>query len=63
MTSFTSNCGYEISLTSKNFDNILVSCEFCCDKNSAVAELSIKLLAALIEKVGSGVMQLSQNTL
>lgn len=41
----------------------LVASEFCQDKNSAIADLSVKLLAALLQKVGSGIMQLSEDTL
>lgn len=42
---------------------ILVTAEHCLDKNASVAELALKLLEALVQKIGSGVMQLSENTL
>lgn len=43
LTSFSNNCGYEISF--------VIASQFCCDKNATIAELSIKLLAALVQKV------------
>lgn len=42
---------------------ILVAAEFCCDMNVPMAELSIKLLALLIQNIGQGIMQMSPNSL
>ena len=63
MTSFCLNCGYEISFISKIFFIffILVTSEFCCDKNSSISEFSIKLLTVLIQNIGAGILQFIYN--
>lgn len=58
LTSFAMNCGYEISFKSILWF-ILVASGFCLDKTIPMAELSIKLLAKLIEKVGNQIVQLN----
>ena len=40
-----------------------MAAQFCLDKNVALAELSVKLLAKLIEKVGQQIGQLNPDTL
>ena len=62
LASFSENCGYDISFTSISI-HYLVAAEFCLDKNVKISELSIKLLARLIEKVGPSITQLSPATL
>lgn len=42
---------------------ILVSAEFCDDKNIKIAEISIKLLTRLIQKVGANIVKLNPETL
>ena len=41
----------------------IVSAEFCCDMNVHIAEVSIKLLAVLIQNIGPGIMQMTPETL
>ena len=62
LISFSMNCGYDISFKSI-FYPYLVAAGFCMDKNIPMAELSIKLLAKLIEKVGNQITQLNPDTL
>lgn len=62
LTSFSCNCGYDISFIS-TFFNMLVASEYCLDKNSILAELSLKLLAVLIQSVNIAIMQLNSDTL
>ena len=62
LTSFAMNCGYDISFKSI-FHSYSVAAGFCLDKNVPMAELSIKLLAKLIEKVGNQIGQLNPETL
>lgn len=62
LTSFSSNCGYDISFVSK-YVFILVASEYCKDKSTQITELSIKLLARLIENIGGSIIHLNPNTL
>ena len=42
---------------------IIVSASFCNDKNVQIAELSIKLLTRLLQKVGQSIMQINPDAL
>lgn len=62
LTSFADNCGYDISFVS-NLYSKLVSSAYCCDKNNQIADISIKLLARIIQNVKHSIMQLSPDAL
>jgi hypothetical protein len=47
---------------SKSICNVVVS-EYSCDKNAAVSEAAIKLLARLLENLGVSISQLKPETL
>ncbi len=42
---------------------ILVSAQFCDDKNIKIAEISIKLLTRLVQNVGGSIVKLNPETL
>ncbi len=47
LTSFSNNCGYDISFVSNIVFNLVAS-GYCCDKSTQISEISVKLLARLI---------------
>lgn len=51
-----------LALSVKYFANQVVS-EYSCDKNATISEVSIKLMAKLIENLGGGLAQLKPETL
>lgn len=42
---------------------ILVAAGYCCDKNTQISEISVKLLARLIENIGNSFVHLNPETL
>lgn len=62
LTSFSDNCGYDISFVSTH-SSYLVSANLCCEKNTHIAEISIKLLTRLVQNIGPNVIKLKPETL